>query len=55
MGICQFIRLMLVLVLLGGIAGCSTTPTEPLGVGTGRNDLKESPCACVRLKQHWEA
>lgn len=42
---------MLVFVLLPlFLAGCGTIRDAlPAGVGTGRDDLKRSPCACLEL------
>ncbi|HIJ63542.1 MAG TPA: hypothetical protein HPQ04_12685 [Rhodospirillaceae bacterium] len=39
----------LVLALLAA-CGSSQAP-EPVGVGTGRDELKRSPCGCFEIKQ----
>lgn len=31
------------------LAGCTTTTTPPVGIGTGVNELKRSPCACIEI------
>lgn len=41
-------RIGLVLVVVGALlAGCGGSKTaEPVGIGSDRNDYKQSPCAC---------
>lgn len=40
-----------VVVLLGLIAGCgSRIEPQPIGVGRDTSELKESPCACIKLE-----
>lgn len=43
--------LTLCFIVLGGLvlSGCGTTASEPKGIGTGPDALKESPCACTEI------
>lgn len=45
----KWLAVTLVLALLAG-CGSSQAP-EPVGIGTGRDDLKRSPCGCFEIKQ----
>ena len=36
---------------LSGCAGERKTP-DPVGIGTGVHELKQSPCACTEIQQH---
>lgn len=36
------------------LAACGTTEVpEPIGIGTGLDELKQSPCACVEIPQDY--
>lgn len=38
-------------VLAVMLTGCGTTASEPVGIGSGPDQLKESPCACTEIPQ----
>lgn len=41
----------LVVLLLASCAGSDMI--EPVGIGSGRDDLKRSPCACMPVPQDY--
>lgn len=45
------LHLLLILALGLGLAACgrSMTQDSPIGIGSGPNDLKKSPCVCIIL------
>jgi hypothetical protein len=44
-------RFVVVLALSLGLAACAASKYQdaPTGIGSGPNDLKKSPCACMTL------
>ncbi|MDR0483928.1 MAG: hypothetical protein LBH40_01425 [Alphaproteobacteria bacterium] len=42
-------KLVLALILMGILSGCSSNLEKPVGIGSGRDDLKKSPCACLDI------
>ncbi|MCL2629538.1 MAG: hypothetical protein FWD33_02510 [Alphaproteobacteria bacterium] len=45
-------RFLLVLLLGALVAGCGTIyEKDPVGIGPGRDEMKISPCACLRVFQ----
>jgi hypothetical protein len=49
------VRIVLCL-LLGGLGGCgSLTTPDPVGIGSDRDALKQSPCACDEILQDYTA
>ena len=44
-------RLITAAILLAVLSGCAGGKTQdnPIGIGSGPNKLKKSPCACMRL------
>lgn len=48
---------------LFALAACGTDAPKPVGVGSGVDDLRRSPCSkvstvakpCAPVQQHWEA
>lgn len=40
-----------VMLMLGGCAGSERE--APVGIGTGVNEMKRSPCACIEIPQHY--
>lgn len=46
----------LFLLLLVGLAACGSIFTpEPIGIGSDRDALKQSPCACDEIPQNFGA
>jgi len=44
------------LLLVAGLSGCGSIFTpEPIGIGTDRDSLKQSPCACDEIPQDFTA
>ncbi len=40
------------LIVMSILSGCGTSsPSEPIGIGPDRDNLKRSPCACVEIPQ----
>jgi hypothetical protein len=37
------------------LAACSSQSIDPVGIGSGRDDLKRSPCACLPVPQDYSA
>lgn len=46
------VALLVVPVLLLSACG-GRSALEPVGIGSGRDDLKRSPCACYELRQNY--
>lgn len=53
-------RMIAAAVVVLGLGGCSlmdratgAVEAEPVGVGGHPDELKRSPCACVRHEQQW--
>jgi hypothetical protein len=45
---------MILLPLLAALAGCGSIFTpEPTGIGSDRDALKQSPCACGEIPQDY--
>jgi hypothetical protein len=39
------------LLILGAVlSGCGSSTEKPVAVGTGTDDMKRSPCACIDLE-----
>lgn len=41
-------KLFVILIILGALSGCSNME-KPVGIGSGRDDMKKSPCACLDI------
>jgi hypothetical protein len=41
-------KLIASLIILGTLASCSNME-KPVGIGSGRDDMKKSPCACLDI------
>ncbi len=56
-------RLFLTSIIFLALVGCSTDAPKPVGVGSGVDELRRSPCSkvstagkpCTLVRQHWEA
>lgn len=50
----SLLKMMVILVAVGALSGCGTTEQpKPIGIGTGNDEYKRSPCACVEVPQDY--
>jgi hypothetical protein len=50
----KYIRISCVVATTLVVSGCGNSNLlEPIGIGSGRDDLKRSPCACYELLQDY--
>lgn len=48
----KHLRTISVALALSALAACSShMQPAPVGIGTGPNELKQSPCACTEIPQ----
>lgn len=48
-------RIILATIALLSLAACTSAQPTPIGIGTGVNDLKRSPCACMPIPMDLKA
>ncbi|MBU3655271.1 MAG: hypothetical protein FGM23_02785 [Alphaproteobacteria bacterium] len=52
----KLLLMLFALVAVGTLSACGTTEQpKPIGIGTGNDEYKRSPCACIEVPQDYNS
>jgi len=52
----RLFRILAGLAVVGALSACGTTEQpKPIGIGTGNDEYKRSPCACIEVPQDYNS